>query len=95
MEKPGQSAHKGIDFFSESQSGVSKNDSHDVDSQIGISFQQVRNGEGNEYQAQQEDWVKRTVGQVDAVYQPYAESSHGVTDDSTEEELHEQVFGNQ
>lgn len=95
MEQPGQTVHEGVDFLPVGDACVAHYRAGDIDGKVAVAVHQVGEGKGDEHQAQQQDGIEGTVGQVETVEQPGGEAAEGIADDPSEEELDEEVAGDE
>ena len=55
-------------------------------------MEHVGDGEGDEDEAQEQNGIERTVGEVHLVYQPHGKSAESITRNTAHRELHKQVL---
>ena len=70
---------------------VSDDQSREVDGQVAVSLDQIREGEGEEDEGQQQHGVERMVDEVDLVDGPDGQAADQIPGHGSDDELHDQM----
>ena len=79
LEKPGQSVHKSINLFQVLDFVIDYHHSGDIHGQVTVAFQQVGDGEGEEYKGQQQDRIECLVVYIQPVQHKDGQLSEEIT----------------
>ena len=88
LEKPGQSVHKSINLFPVHDFVIAYHHSGDIHGQVTVAFQQVGDGEGEEYKRQQQDRIECLVVYIQPVQHKDSQLSEEITGCGTDNELY-------